>query len=106
MQGISPIPPFSAKTRLGNVCESSSLQQNSLRGAQGINSRQQGISSASWLRAARRPAETVISRERSAELLQRESLARPEALIAIAWSIPLAATLKLRTVPFIGTTNP
>jgi hypothetical protein len=46
MQGISAIWPFSSKIRVKNIREFSSLQLNSLRGEQGINSGAQGIRSA------------------------------------------------------------
>jgi hypothetical protein len=49
--GISPIQPFFVTVSPENICEFSSLQMNSLRDCatkQGINSRQQGISSALW----------------------------------------------------------
>jgi hypothetical protein len=45
-QGISAIRPLSAKIRVKNIRQFSSLQLNSLRGEQGIISGEQGIRSA------------------------------------------------------------
>jgi hypothetical protein len=43
MQGISPNQPLFREIRLGNLSEFRDLRENSLRAAQGIFSRAQGI---------------------------------------------------------------